>query len=73
MASLQERLTEAQDALHDLVIGKAVVRCRDADGSEVTYTQATRSSLMAYIAKLERDIAASSNAAPCYAPMRLIF
>jgi len=75
MLTLDQRLAEAETAYHDLVIGKAAVRVRDADGSEIQYTQATRGALRDYIADLKLQIAnalnGSSTAAP--GPMRMIF
>ena len=72
MATLGERLVEAQDAYHQLMTGRAAVRVRDADGSEIQYTQANKNSLSAYISLLESQIANASQS-PCVAPMRLIF
>lgn len=56
MATLQERLDEAESAYHDLVIGKSVVELRDANGEDMRYTAANRASLAAYIADLKRQI-----------------
>lgn len=56
MATLQERLDDAEQALHDLLTGKSVAQVRDANGEMITYTQADRVSLRAYIAELKRKI-----------------
>jgi hypothetical protein len=72
MATLQERLTEAENALHDLQIGKAVVECRDQNGETVRYSIASRSALVAYVQGLKGEIANPAAAAPS-GPMRLFF
>lgn len=56
MATLQERLTEAETAYHELVIGKGVAEVRDANGEVIRYTQTSISRLAAYIADLKRQI-----------------
>jgi hypothetical protein len=56
MATLAERLAEAEAAYHDLVIGKAVVEVRDANGQTLRYTQANRAAMAAYIQDLKRQI-----------------
>jgi hypothetical protein len=73
MATLTERLVEAEKAQHDLLTGQTVVRCRDADGSEVQYSLANRFALDAYIRQLKAEIAATPGAPSCLGPMRLIF
>jgi hypothetical protein len=69
MATLQEQLDEAEAAYHSLVIGKAVVQLRDSNGEQVTYTQASRVALAAYIADLKRQLGLST----CSGPMRPMF
>lgn len=56
MATLAERLVEAEAAYHDLVIGKAVVEVRDANGETLRYTVANRAALAAYIEDLKRQV-----------------
>lgn len=56
MATLQERLTEAEAAYHDLLIGKAAVEVRDANGETIRYSSANAGRLAAYIADLKRQI-----------------
>ena len=48
----QERLDEARDALHRLIVGKQAVTIT-YDGETVTYTAADESRLRRYIAELE--------------------
>jgi len=57
MATLAEQLREAEEALHDLAIGKSVAECRDSNGEMVRYTMASRPALLAHIAHLKRCIA----------------
>jgi hypothetical protein len=58
--SLDQRLAEARLALHELVLGKRVVKVM-VDGQSVEFTPATRADLVAYIADLE---AAAAGLAP---------
>ena len=64
MATLTERLTEAEAAYHDLLIGKAVVEVRDANGETIRYTLANRAALSAYIEDLKRQIGSVSVSGP---------
>ncbi len=68
MATLTERLAEAEEAYHKLMLGEAVVRFRDANGEEVSYGATSRSSLAAYIADLKRQLGIGSTG-----PMRVFF
>ncbi|MBH0113275.1 phage tail protein [Novosphingobium sp. YJ-S2-02] len=64
MATLQERLDEAEAAFHDLLIGKAVAEVRDANGETIRYTQTNRAALSAYIADLKRQLGTTSVSGP---------
>jgi len=66
MATLQERLDEAEAAYHDLVIGKAVAECRDANGETLRYNQTTRAALASYIADLKRQISGVGGDGPLW-------
>lgn len=57
MATLAERLAEAEAAYHGLMTGSAVVRFQDQNGESVTYTQASMGRLSGYIANLRREVA----------------
>jgi hypothetical protein len=70
MATLPERLVEAEAALHDLLIGKAVAETRDSNGETLRYTMATRSALVTYIADLKRQIAGCLPDGPMYLVLR---
>lgn len=70
MATLQERLIEAETAYHDLQVGRAAVEVRDGDGSLVRYTAANSARLARYIESLKTQIAAS---AANQGPMRPFF
>lgn len=67
MATIQEQLTEAQDALHNLLIGKAVRVYVDQNGERIEYTQATRGALVAYISDLKQQLGAKG-----HGPMYLV-
>lgn len=56
MATTAERLEEARDALHKLVTGTKRVQVRDANGRQVTYSEANRKDLDAYISGLEANL-----------------
>lgn len=51
---LQTRLTEAEAALHALMMGGQAVSVRDSAGRQVNYTAATIGDLRGYIAELKQ-------------------
>jgi len=59
MATLAERLTEAEAAYHDLLMGRQVRVFVDQNGERVEYTAANRPALAAYIDGLKRQVAGS--------------
>jgi hypothetical protein len=67
--TLQERLDEAETALHELLTGRAVVEVRDMDGSSIRYTRAQVPALRRYIDELKAQLTPSTNGGP----MRLVF
>lgn len=62
--TLQERLTEAENAYHAVMIGSGVAEVRDSNGESVRYTQANASRLRAYILELKAQIAAEEAGKP---------
>lgn len=56
MAVTEIHLLEAEAAYHALQTGKSVVKFRDQNGEEVTYLQASRAGLLAYIQDLKRQL-----------------
>lgn len=64
MATLAERLVEAEDAYHTLLTGSAVAEFRDANGEMVRYTSANRSALARYIQSLKDQIAGTNGDGP---------
>lgn len=56
IAVIQQRLTEAKAALHNLHLGQSAVEIRDSNGDAVRYTPANASRLKAYIAELEEQL-----------------
>jgi hypothetical protein len=66
MATLQQRLENAETAYDELLTGRAVRRFVDQNGEQVEYTSANRSALAAYIADLKRQIGGLSQG-----PMRV--
>jgi hypothetical protein len=57
LPSLQQRLTDAQIALHNLNIGKMAVEVEVAGGMRVTFTPAQIDKLEAYVKDLQAQIA----------------
>ncbi len=55
MATVAERLAEAEAALHDLELGQREVEVRDADGRSITFNQVTAEQLRGYVAQLKRE------------------
>lgn len=66
MANVQQRLTEAEAAYHDLLTGKAVVEFRDQNGEVVRYGQARKGDLAAYIERLKTQIAGTTRNGPMF-------
>lgn len=64
IAILKLRLIEAEEAYHQLSMGKRVVRFVDSNGETVEYHSGSASQLSAYIAELRRAIAGSASSAP---------
>lgn len=62
LATLQSRLSEAEEALHSLMVGKRSVTVQCGDKS-VTFTQANLADLRTYIGFLRGEIAAASSSA----------
>lgn len=60
MATLAERLVEAEEAYHSLLTGAAAVEVQDSSGDRVRYAKAEAASLATYIADLRRQIAGAS-------------
>lgn len=56
LATLQQRLSEAQAAYHRLLTGTAVTTIKDQNGEMVTYQAANSSKLAAYISALQDQI-----------------
>ena len=60
----QERLTEAQQALHDLLSGQAVAQVTDQNGESVRYVRANVQSLLTYIEDLQRRVSTTTTTGP---------
>lgn len=56
MATLQEKLTEAESAYHKLVTGAAARVFVDQNGERIEYIAPNASRLAAYIADLKRQL-----------------
>ena len=60
MVTLREKLADAEQAYHDLMLGRAVRVVVDQNGERVEYTAANAARLAAYIADLKRQLGQSS-------------
>ena len=56
LATLQQRLSEAEDAYHRLLTGAAAVQFRDQNGEMIVYQQVNSAKLAQYIASLKAQI-----------------
>lgn len=56
MATLAERLAEAEAAHHELLTGRGVVEVTDSNGESLRYQQASIGRLASYISDLRRQI-----------------
>lgn len=56
----QERLLEAQAALHDLNTGQSVAEVTDQNGEKIRYRSIDYAKLTAYIKDLEAEIAGTA-------------
>jgi len=61
--TLQTQLNEAKQALHKLEIGQSAVTLA-YDGESITYTAANRTSLQAYIRRLQAELGVAAQASP---------
>jgi hypothetical protein len=64
MATLKERLHEAENAKHKLMTGTAVAEFTDADGLRVKYTLASLPRLERYIAELSATLSPADPIGP---------
>lgn len=68
MATAQERLTAAEDAYHELMLGRSVVEVEDQNGERIKYTPANANRLATYIEKLKQEVAGT-----CAGPLKVWF
>jgi len=71
MADCATRLTEAQDALHKLKMGRSIASTRTPDGAEKTYRKADIPRLEAYVRELEAECGSSTGSRR--APARVVY
>ncbi|MEP1255484.1 MAG: gpW family head-tail joining protein [Alphaproteobacteria bacterium] len=64
----QEKLDDAKAQYHLLVTGQQAKVFVDQNGERVEYTQANRGALLAYIQRLDREVAGTRPG-----PMKVIF
>lgn len=68
MATVADRLTEAESAYHDLMTGKAVVEVTDQNGEKVVFSRASATKLAQYIQSLKLQLKSGNRG-----PMRVYF
>jgi len=68
MATIADRLAEAESAYHDLMTGKAVVEVTDQNGEKVVFHRASASKLAQYIQSLKTQVGSGNRG-----PMRVYF
>lgn len=56
MATIAEKLAQAEEAYHQLMMGQTVVEVVDQNGERVKYAQASASRLAMYIATLKNQM-----------------
>lgn len=70
VATLQLRLTEAENAYHQLMLGQQIVMIRDSNGEQIQYSNASASKLAQYITTLRSQLGLPGGAsAPMWAWM----
>ena len=73
LSEYQARLTEAETALHNALIGKGIAEVRDFNGESIRYNRVDNSALRAYIKELQDNIAALLGNKITSGPMRPFF
>ena len=68
-----QRLAEARAALHDLLMGKAVVQLRYSDGETVEYAPQSIPALRAYIRDLEGECGGPGGVAVRRRPAHFVY
>lgn len=68
MATIADRLAEAESAYHDLQVGKAVVEVTDQNGEKVVFSRANVGRLQQYIDSLKAQLSSNRTG-----PMRVYF
>ena len=69
-AVLQTRITDAENALHDLQMGARVVKLVSPNGNEVEYQQADSGKLQSYITWLKSQLATGQSTSTDPSPNR---
>ncbi len=65
---LQEKLTDAQSAYHEIQLGRGVREIKDQNGESVVYNAANLAKLKGYMNELELQIAALSGTSATNTP-----
>lgn len=73
LATLQTRLSEAEEALHQLLLGSKEQTIEFGAGRKVTYNQANIGELRGYVSRLEDQIAVLQGTGAGRKPVRFVF
>jgi hypothetical protein len=72
--SIQTRLDAARKAYDELMTGGAITRFVDQNGESIQYSRANSSGLLAYITRLENELAVCQGLRTAYrGPLRFTF
>lgn len=73
-SQIEANLASARQAYHDLTVGGAISRFVDQNGESIQYFRANSQGLLAYITKLENDLAVCRGLRTAYrGPLRFTF
>jgi|DEB19_MinimDraft_3_1074340.scaffolds.fasta_scaffold04617_5 hypothetical protein len=73
LATLQTRLSEAEEALHAILTGTKEVSLEFGSGRKIAYNQGSISELRGYIARLTDQIAVLQGTGAGRKPVRFVF
>lgn len=71
--SIEERLTAARAAYHNLMIGRSAREVVDQNGERVTFTAIDKAALYAYIRQLEAQLPGAPSPGVAYGPAHFTF
>lgn len=73
LPSIQERLTAARIAYHNLMIGRSAREVVDQNSERVTFTATNKQALYTYIRELEAQLPGAPSPGSMYGPAHFTF